>query len=60
MTGVKSVSAARLAGTALYVMAWPALLFMLAGDARGTEGWLFTGYEEYRRKVRYRLLPLIW
>jgi hypothetical protein len=44
MTEVKSVSTARLAGTALYVMAWPALLFILAGDARWTEGWLFTGW----------------
>jgi protein-S-isoprenylcysteine O-methyltransferase Ste14 len=25
-------------------MAWPALLFTLAGDIRWTEGWLFTGW----------------
>lgn len=27
--------------TALYVAAWPALIFLLAGDARWLEGWLF-------------------
>jgi protein-S-isoprenylcysteine O-methyltransferase Ste14 len=44
MTEITSVSAARLAGRALYVMAWPAFMFTLAGDARWVEGWLFTGW----------------
>jgi protein-S-isoprenylcysteine O-methyltransferase Ste14 len=44
MSEGKSVSARRLAGSALFVMAWPALLFMLAGEARWIEGWLFTGW----------------
>jgi protein-S-isoprenylcysteine O-methyltransferase Ste14 len=42
MSEVTSVSAGRVAGSAAYVMAWPALLFMLAGDGRWIEGWLFT------------------
>jgi protein-S-isoprenylcysteine O-methyltransferase Ste14 len=44
MTGVTPVSAVRIAGSALYVAAWPALLFMLAGDARWLQGWLFAGW----------------
>jgi protein-S-isoprenylcysteine O-methyltransferase Ste14 len=42
MSDAKPISAARFVGPALYVTAWPALLFVLAGDARWTEGWLFT------------------
>lgn len=38
------VSGARLAGLTLYVIAWPALMFVLAGDARWMEGWLFAGW----------------
>jgi protein-S-isoprenylcysteine O-methyltransferase Ste14 len=38
------VSPLRLAGVALYVAAWPALLFVLAGDGRWLEGWLFAGW----------------
>lgn len=44
MTEIKSVSAVRLAGRALYVIAWPAFLFILAGDVRWVEGWLFTAW----------------
>jgi protein-S-isoprenylcysteine O-methyltransferase Ste14 len=44
MSEGKSVSARRLVGSALFVIAWPALLFMLAGEARWIEGWLFTGW----------------
>jgi protein-S-isoprenylcysteine O-methyltransferase Ste14 len=44
MNAVKPVSPLRLAGTALYLAAWPALLFVLAGDWRWLEGWLFTAW----------------
>jgi protein-S-isoprenylcysteine O-methyltransferase Ste14 len=35
------VSALQLVGAALYIAAWPALMFVVAGDARWLEGWLF-------------------
>ena len=38
------VSLLRLTGTALYVAAWPALMFVLAGDLRWVEGWVFTAW----------------
>jgi protein-S-isoprenylcysteine O-methyltransferase Ste14 len=38
------VSPLQLAGAALYIALWPALLFVLAGDVRWLEGWLFTGW----------------
>jgi len=38
------VSALKLAGAALYIAAWPALLFVVAGDVRWIEGWLFAGW----------------
>jgi protein-S-isoprenylcysteine O-methyltransferase Ste14 len=44
MSEGRSVSGARLAGVTVYVIAWPVLLFVLAGDARWMEGWLFTGW----------------
>jgi protein-S-isoprenylcysteine O-methyltransferase Ste14 len=44
MTEAKPVPALRLTAAALYVAAWPALMFVLAGDARWLEGWLFTGW----------------
>lgn len=39
-----AVSPLRLAGVALYVAAWPALMFILAGDGRWFSGWLFAGW----------------
>jgi protein-S-isoprenylcysteine O-methyltransferase Ste14 len=36
-----SVTPARLAATAAYLLAWPALLLWLSGDWRWPEGWLF-------------------
>jgi protein-S-isoprenylcysteine O-methyltransferase Ste14 len=39
-----SVAPLKLAGAALYIAAWPALLFLLAGDGRWLEGWLFAGW----------------
>ena len=44
MTEATSVSTRRLAGTALWVAAWPALMFVLAGHVDWLEGWLFTGW----------------
>src|SRR5258705_6669263 len=37
----QTVSPLKLVGTALYLLVWPALLFVLAGDWRWIEGWLF-------------------
>ena len=44
MTHAKPVSTRRLAGTALWVASWPALMFVLAGHVNWLEGWLFTGW----------------
>ena len=40
--GADTVSPLKLAGTAVYIAAWPALMFVVAGDANWLEGWLFT------------------
>ena len=40
----RSVSPVRLAGSALYVAAWPALMFVVAGDLTWLEGWLFAAW----------------
>jgi protein-S-isoprenylcysteine O-methyltransferase Ste14 len=42
MSESKPVSTRRLAGGALWVAMWPALMFVLAGDLSWLEGWLFT------------------
>ena len=39
-----SVTVFRLAGSALYIAALPALMLLLAGDARWIEGWLFAAW----------------
>jgi protein-S-isoprenylcysteine O-methyltransferase Ste14 len=44
MQAATPVSALRLAGSLLYVGVWPALMFVLAGDATWLEGWLFAGW----------------
>jgi protein-S-isoprenylcysteine O-methyltransferase Ste14 len=44
MTETKPVSTRRLAGEALWVAAWPALMFVLAGHVDWLEGWLFTAW----------------
>ena len=41
MTPPDPVPALKLAGSALYIAALPALMLLLAGDARWVEGWLF-------------------
>ena len=41
MTPPNAVPALRLAGSALYIATLPALMLLLAGDARWIEGWLF-------------------
>jgi protein-S-isoprenylcysteine O-methyltransferase Ste14 len=44
MTPPNSIPVLRLAGSALYIAALPALMLLLAGDARWIEGWLFTAW----------------
>jgi len=44
MSAASPVSPLKLAATALQLAAWPALLFVVAGDARWLEGWLFTAW----------------
>jgi len=44
MEAAKPVSPLKLAGAALYIAAWPALMFVVAGDGRWLEGWLFAGW----------------
>lgn len=44
MTSRHAVSVLRLAGSALYIAALPALMLLLAGDARWIEGWLFAAW----------------
>lgn len=44
MDAANHVSPLKLAGAALYIAAWPALMFVVAGDGRWLEGWLFAGW----------------
>ncbi|HEY2517979.1 MAG TPA: isoprenylcysteine carboxylmethyltransferase family protein [Polyangiaceae bacterium] len=44
MNATARVSLLQLAGTALYLAAFPAALFALAGTTRWVEGWLFAGW----------------
>jgi protein-S-isoprenylcysteine O-methyltransferase Ste14 len=44
MTPPNAVPVLRLAGAALYIAALPALMLLLAGDARWIEGWLFAAW----------------
>ena len=44
MQAAHPVSPLRLAGSALYIAMWPALMFVLAGDGRWLEGWLFAAW----------------
>jgi protein-S-isoprenylcysteine O-methyltransferase Ste14 len=44
MQAAHPVSPLRLAATALYLLCWPALMFVLAGGSRWFEGWLFSGW----------------
>ncbi len=44
MSAANLVSPLKVAGTALYIAVWPALMFVLAGDWRWLEGWLFAGW----------------
>jgi protein-S-isoprenylcysteine O-methyltransferase Ste14 len=39
-----TISPLKLAGTGLYLLAWPALMFLLAGNWRWIEGWIFGGW----------------
>jgi protein-S-isoprenylcysteine O-methyltransferase Ste14 len=40
----KPITPARLVVTIVYLLFWPALLFLVAGDWRWVEGWLFSGW----------------
>jgi protein-S-isoprenylcysteine O-methyltransferase Ste14 len=42
--GANVVSPLKLAGTAVYIAAWPSLMFVMAGDGHWLEGWLFTAW----------------
>jgi protein-S-isoprenylcysteine O-methyltransferase Ste14 len=44
MAQARPVSPLQLAGTALYLLSFPALLFVLAGHVRWVPGWLFSGW----------------
>ena len=44
MDAANPVSPPKLAGAALYIAAWPALLLILGGDVRWLEGWLFSAW----------------
>lgn len=44
MSSPSPVSPLELAGTALYLAAFPALMLLLAGDWRWREGWIFGGW----------------
>jgi protein-S-isoprenylcysteine O-methyltransferase Ste14 len=41
MEAARPVSKLQLVGAALYIAAWPALMFAVAGDVRWLEGWVF-------------------
>lgn len=52
-----------LLGSAYGLLIGLAMVFLLAGRIRGEEKMLVNeleGYEEYKLKVRYRLLPFVW
>lgn len=44
MDTANPVSPLKLMGAAVYIAVWPALMFVLAGDVRWLEGWLFAGW----------------
>jgi protein-S-isoprenylcysteine O-methyltransferase Ste14 len=44
MAGATTISPLQLAGTALYLAVWPAAIFVLAGESRWLEGWLFASW----------------
>jgi protein-S-isoprenylcysteine O-methyltransferase Ste14 len=44
MNPAATVSPLKLAATGLYLLFWPVLLFLLAGDWRWVEGWMFSGW----------------
>jgi protein-S-isoprenylcysteine O-methyltransferase Ste14 len=44
MEGANPVSPLQLAGAAVYIALWPTLMFVVAGDGRWLEGWLFTAW----------------
>jgi len=44
MEAAHPVTPLQLAATALYLVAWPALMFVLAGGGRWPEGWLFSAW----------------
>jgi hypothetical protein len=43
-SNLNQVAPGKLAVTALMLLAWPALLLMLGGDARWVEGWFFAAW----------------
>jgi protein-S-isoprenylcysteine O-methyltransferase Ste14 len=44
MSTQATVSPAKLAVTGLYLLLWPVLLFLLAGNRHWIEGWIFSGW----------------
>jgi len=44
METARRVSPLKVAGSALYIAMWPTLVFVLAGDWRCVEGWIFAGW----------------
>jgi len=57
------IGAPLLLGSLYGVVAGAALLLLLAGRIIGEEKMLVNeleGYAEYRKKVRYRLIPYVW
>jgi protein-S-isoprenylcysteine O-methyltransferase Ste14 len=44
MEAARRVSPLQLAGAGLYIAAWPAIMFVVAGDIRWLEGWVFAAW----------------
>jgi hypothetical protein len=58
MTDAKPVSTRKLAGTTLWVAAWPALMFVLAGDVNWVKGPAFAAAVSLARSLAARLTIL--
>ena len=52
------MSSAKLVATALYLLLWPVLLILGLEEALLVKE--LDGYEDYRRRVRWRLVPHLW
>jgi len=74
MSSTRATGAAKLAGFVAYLVGLPTVILWLSGDWRWIEGWIFgawfatlarrsywqTNYQDYSRKVRFRLVPHVW